>query len=126
MPNAVHIALWVVQGGLAAVFLFAGGMKLVQPKAALEQRPGMGYVVDRTATEMKLLGLAEVLGAVGLVVPWLLRIAPVLTPVAAACLAVLMAGAVVVHRRRHESAALPAGLLVLTLLVAVGRGGWWG
>lgn len=124
MHAAVNVALWVVQGWLAAIFLVAGAVKLTQPKAALERRPGMGYVADRTATEMRLLGVAEVVGAVGLVVPWLLRTAPVVTPVAAACLAVVMLGAVVVHRRRRESAVLPGGLLALSLLVAVGRSGW--
>jgi hypothetical protein len=125
MHAALNVALWVVQGWLAAVFLIAGAVKLAQRKAALEQRPGMAYVADRTPTEMKLLGLAEVLGAIGLVVPWLLRTAPGLTPVAAACLAVLMLGAVAVHRRRHESMAFPGGLLALSLFVAVGRSGWF-
>lgn len=121
MPTAAHIALWVVQGWLAALFLVAGGMKLVQPAAALARRPGMDYVADRTATEMHLLGAAEVLGAVGLVAPWGLHVAPVLTPLAAACLATLMLGAVVVHRRRREAVALPGALLALCLVVTVGR-----
>jgi hypothetical protein len=61
----MNIALRVVQGWLAAVFLIAGGVKLAQPKETLGGRRGMGYAADRSATELKLLGLAEVLGAVG-------------------------------------------------------------
>jgi uncharacterized membrane protein YphA (DoxX/SURF4 family) len=121
----VNVALWVIQGWLAASFLLAGGLKLARSKQALERVRGMEYVGERSATEMKLIGLAEVVGAVGLVIPSLLQILPVLTSVAAACLAVLMLGAVVVHLRRGESAAVTGGLLALSLVVAVGRSGWW-
>lgn len=117
-------ALWVVQGWLAVIFLIAGGVKLARSNTELERLRGMEYVSDRTATEMKLIGVAEVLGAFGLIVPGMLQTAPFLTPVAAACLAILMLGAVVVHLRRRESAVVPAGLFALSMHVAVGRSGW--
>ncbi len=117
----MNIALWVAQGFLALLFLFAGLVKLTQPKAVLEARPGMGYVTERSSLEMTLLGLAEVLGSIGLIVPWWLRILPVLTPIAAACLTVLMLGAIAIHVRRKESPGLPAGLAVTAVLVAIGR-----
>lgn len=113
--------LWAAQGWLAAIFLVAGLIKLVKPKAELERLKGMAYVTERSAAEMKLIGLAEVLGAAGLVLPWLLEIIPVLTPIAAAGLTVTMLGAILTHWRRKEPVAVPAILLLLTLFVTLGR-----
>src|SRR3954466_14717621 len=79
--------LWIVQGLLAVVFLFAGGMKLVLPAEVLTaQFPGSALFV-------RFIGVAEVLGALGLLLPGLLRIRVGLTPLAAAGLAVIMTGA---------------------------------
>ena len=119
----MNLALWAAQGFLAVVFLAAGLMKLTQSKAALEARPGMGYVTERTALEMKLIGLAEVLGSFGLILPWWRQTLPLLTPMAAVGLAVLMIGAAATHLRRKESMAFTAGLAVAALFVALGRGG---
>jgi len=81
----------------------------------------MGYAADRSVAEMKWIGLAEVLGALGLVLPWLLGIVPVLTPLAALGLAATMGGAIMIHYRRNEPVAVPAVLLTLLLFVVVGR-----
>ena len=81
--------LWVAQGLLAAVFLFAGGMKLVLPLDALKgpiPLPGLF---------LRFIGVAEVTGAIGLILPWLLSIRRALTPLAAAGLVVIMAGATI-------------------------------
>jgi hypothetical protein len=86
----VNVALWVVQGLLAALFLFAGGAKLVMP---LDQMEGP---VALPGWFMRFLGVAEVLGALGLVLPGLLRIRPGLTPLAAAGLVIIMIGATVI------------------------------
>src|SRR2546428_4565174 len=82
--SSVNVALWVVQGLLAALFLFAGGAKLVLP---LDQLAGP---VALPGWFLRFIGAAEVLGALGLVLPGLLRIRPGLTPLAAAGRAVLM------------------------------------
>ena len=82
-------------------FLASGGMKLVRPKPTLVYA-GMGYTADFTDGAIKAIGLVEVIGAVGLTLPWLLDVAPALTPIAAVGLALVMAGAVVVHFRRKE------------------------
>lgn len=119
----MNIVLWIAQGWLAATFLVAGLLKLAKPKAELERVKGMAYVTERSATEMKLIGLAEVLGALGLVLPWLFGTAPVLTPVAAASLAVIMVGAFATHWRRKEPVAVPTILLLLTVFVTLGRYG---
>src|SRR3954462_1444480 len=86
-----NVLLWVVQGVLAAVFLFAGGIKLVLPLEALSGGP-----VPLPGLFMRFIGVAEVLGAGGLVLPGLLRIKPGLPPLAAAGLTVIMAGATVI------------------------------
>lgn len=122
----MNIVLWVIQGWLGFTFLIAGGVKLAKSREALLRLQGMAYVADRSDTEMKLIGLAEVLGAVGLVIPGLLQTLRMLTPIAALCLAVLMAGAVVVHRRRGEPAVVSGALLALCLIVAVARAGLLG
>jgi hypothetical protein len=98
-------------------------MKLLVPKSMLETWPTMGYVTEHTALQMKLIGAAELLGSLGLVLPWRLGIAPALTPLAATGLAVLMGGAIATHRRRHEPMIFVALLGLLALFVAAGRSG---
>src|ERR671932_158657 len=81
--------LWIVKGLLALVFLFTGGTKLILPIEVLtEQTPLPGVFV-------RFLGVAEVLGAIGLILPGLLRIWPVLTPLAGCGLVIIMIGATV-------------------------------
>lgn len=118
----MSVALWIVQSLLALAFLFAGSAKLAQSKDALARR-GMAYVEDFSATQVKLIGAAEVLAAIGLIVPWATGIAPVLTPLAAVGLAILMIGAMLTHRRRHEPQPIVANaiLFALAAFVAIGR-----
>lgn len=104
------IALRVAQGFAALVFLLTGTLKLVTPKEKLVGK--MHWAATWPPGRTKLLGFAEVAGAIGLVLPAALHIAPVLTPIAAVCLAVLMLGAVQTHRRLHESF-VPALVLAL-------------
>ena len=103
------IALWIAQGFAAVVFILTGALKVVAPKEKLVDK--MHWAATWPPGRITLLGLAEVTGALGLVLPAALNIAPVLTPIASVCLAVLMLGAVQAHRRLHESF-VPAGLLV--------------
>jgi hypothetical protein len=112
------IAFWIVAGLAALAFLGAGLMKLVRPRAALAQS-GMGWVDDFGAGSVKLIAAAEVVGAIGLVVPALTGIAAVLSPIAVLALAVLMVGAVVVHVRRTETPVPPLVLAVLAVAAAV-------
>ena len=83
--------LWIVQGLLALMFLFAGGVKLFMPGDALTKDTPM-----LSAAFLRFVGVCEVLGAIGLILPGLLRIRPGLTPLAAAGLIVIMIGAIVV------------------------------
>ena len=83
--------LWTMQGLLAVLFLVAGASKLVLPVEAMQQGP-----VHFSGSFLRFIGVAEVLGAIGLVLPGLLRIQPVLTPVAAGGLLIIMIGATAV------------------------------
>ncbi len=116
----MNIVAWILQIVLAVAFLAAGGMKLARPKPALVGA-GMGWAEDLADNNVKLIGAVEVVGAVGLILPWALGVAPVLTPLAALGLALVMAGAVVVHIRRKEQFIPPLVLGVLSLVVAILR-----
>jgi len=118
--NVANIALLIAEGFAAVVFVITGTIKVMTPKEKLAEK--MHWAATWPPGRIKLLGLAEIAGALGLVLPAVLHMAPVLTPVAAVCLAVLMLGAVQTHRRFHENF-VPA--LVLTLVcVAIAAGGF--
>jgi len=121
----VNTALWVAQVVLALAFLGAGGMKLVVAREKLLANPAMGWAADFSPTAIKAIGAVEVLGALGVVLPAALHIAPVLTPLAAAGLFLMMVGAAVTHARRGEKSALGAPVLLglIALAVAVLRFG---
>jgi uncharacterized membrane protein YphA (DoxX/SURF4 family) len=120
----MNVALWIIAGLLAALFAAAGAVKLIQPKEKLADS-GQAWVEDFTPTQVKLIGLVEVLAAVGLILPAVVDVLPVLVPVAAVGLAALMAGAAITHARRKETQMIAVNLLLLALavVVAVGRFG---
>lgn len=122
----MSVALWVVAGLLAAVFLFAGSNKLLISRERLAKAPGGGWVLDFSAGFVKALGAVEVLGAVGLILPALLGIAPVLVPLAALGLALIMVGAATVEFRRREFRHVLVNLtyLALAVFVVCGRFGF--
>jgi len=113
--------MWAVQILLAIAFGAAGTMKLVRSQTQLAANPHMGWVRSVPAGRIKLLGLAEVLGGIGLVVPMAIGIAPILTRVAAVCLATLMGGAAATHTMRGESATISTVLAMLVIAVAAFR-----
>jgi hypothetical protein len=112
--NAV---LWIVQGLLAALFLFAGGVKLVLPIEA------MASPVPLPGLFLRFLGVAEVAGALGLILPGLLGVRPSLTPLAATGLAIIMVGATVITASTGSlaPALFPIAVGSLSGLVAYGR-----
>jgi hypothetical protein len=113
-----NYALWTVQWLLALLFLWAGGVKLVLP---LEMLKGP---VALPGLFVRFIGVAETLGAIGLILPWLLRIRPVLTPIAAGGLVIIMIGATVITLigGGGASALFPATVGVLAVTVAYSRG----
>lgn len=113
----MNIALWIIQALLAALFLFAGGMKLITPIEEMTKQIAMpGWF-------LRFIGVAEVLGAIGLILPWLLRIRPKLTPLAAAGLTIIMIGATELTVRMGDipTALFPLATGMLSAFVAYGR-----
>jgi uncharacterized membrane protein len=117
----MQIALWIASGLLAAAMLATGVMKLVTPRVELAKK--FRWAATWSDANVKLLGLAETLGAIGLVVPIVTGILAVLAPIAALALTVLMLGAVKTHVDLHEPIVAPAILALLGVFVALARFG---
>jgi uncharacterized membrane protein YphA (DoxX/SURF4 family) len=119
----MNTAVWIVSGLLAAMFLLSGAMKVPATKASLAANPRMGWAAPFPIELIKLIGIAEIAGAAGLILPRLFDTATWLTPTAAVGLAVVMAGAIITHTRRSEftNAAINAVLLALAVFVAIQR-----
>ena len=120
----MNITLWIAAGVLAVAFLAAGGVKVSTPRAKLQER--MAWVEDFTDGQVKAIGAVELLGAIGVVVPGIFKIVPILVPLAATGLAITMVLAFVMHARRgeaKESLGANLVLLALALFVAWGRFG---
>jgi len=118
----MNLALWIVAGVLATVLLVAGITKLSMPKERLATFPGSGWVEDFSPGALKAISVLEILGAVGLIMPAVLDIAPVLVPVAATGAALLFAGAVITRLRRGEKMTLVADLIYLAMAIFVAWG----
>ena len=110
--------LWGVQGLLAALFLFAGGMKLVMP---IEMMKGP---VELPGLLLRFIGIVEVLGAIGLILPELLKIKRILTPLAAAGLVIVMTGATVITLAGGDVAPALVPFVVGLLAAVVAYGRW--
>jgi len=115
------IALWVVQVLVAAAFVVSGATKLSQPKEKLLKK--WAWVEDFSQGSVRIIGVLEVLGAIGIVLPELTGIVPWLTPLAALGLVLTMIGAALTHLRRAEygGIAVNAVLLIVAAFVAYGR-----
>lgn len=111
--------LWIVQGLLALLFLFAGSMKLIMPIEVLTaQMP-----LPLPGLLLQFIGVAEVAGAIGLILPGLLRIKPILTPLAAGGLVIIMIGATVITLASGAiaSALMPLVVGLLAASIIYGR-----
>ena len=120
----METALWIVQGVLAGIFVLTGMTKLTQPREKMAAGP-MSWAADVNDAQFRGIGALELLGAAGLIVPGVLGIAGVLTPLAATGLALTMVGAVLTHARLGETGRLgaPVLLLALVLFIALERFG---
>ena len=115
----MNLAVWIIAILLAAVFLFAGAAKLFIPRARLAQAPGGDWVNAFSPGLVKTLGAVEVLGAIGLILPAALDIAPVLVPLAAVGIVLLMTGAVITRLRHGGTKAIPIDTAYLAMAAAV-------
>jgi len=118
--KGLHIGLWVAQGLLAAAFMVAGFMKITAPMDELAAN-GMSFVTAFSEGTVRFIGICELLGAIGLIIPALLRIKPILTPVAALALCTVMVLAAVYHISHGESPMPNVILFALASFVAWGR-----
>jgi uncharacterized membrane protein YphA (DoxX/SURF4 family) len=124
--SLVNIALWIVAGLLAIAYLAGGGGKVVLPKDKLiALGPSAEWAEDFSAAGVKAIGALEVLAAVGLILPAVLDIAPVLVPLAASGLVLIMIGATITRIRRREYTLMALDLVYLALaaFMAWGRFG---
>ena len=115
------VVLWIVQALLAAAYVLTGSMKAFRPLEALKK--SMTWVGDVPAGFVRFVGAAELLGAIGLILPMVTNIAPGLTVAAAAGLVLVQVCAIVFHLSRHEARVVPGNivLLLLALFVLIGR-----
>lgn len=109
-------AYWIIAGLAAFVFFGSGLMKLTSSREKLLANERMGWAQDFSSQQIKLIGLAEVLGALGLILPHAFSIAEGLASAAAVGLFLIMAGAANVHRKRKEPFLPPLILGVLALV----------
>lgn len=119
----MNVFLWVLQGLLAAAFLYSGTLKATRPKEKLVAN--FPWVTDFSAGTVKLIGTSQVAAAIGLILPALTGIAVILTPLAAVGLGLIMVLAAIYHIRKGEysSIAINAVILILAAVVAWGRFG---
>ncbi|MGV9214513.1 DoxX family protein [Micromonospora sp. RB23] len=119
----MNIALWIAAGLLATVALAGGITKTFVPREKLASHRGGGWAGDASDGFVKTLGVLELLAAVGLLLPAVLDIAPVLVPLTAICWVLLMVGAMITHVRYQEArfVAVNAVYLALAAFVAWGR-----
>jgi uncharacterized membrane protein YphA (DoxX/SURF4 family) len=115
----MNVVLWMLQILLAFLFIFAGGMKLVLPSEELVQQMPLSL----PGWFIRFIGVVELLGGIGVVLPWLVRIHPGLTPLAAAGLTIIMIGAVVYGLAAGDimSSIIPLAVGILAAFVAYGR-----
>lgn len=119
----MNIALWIVQVLLAFFFLMAGGNKLVTPIADLAQQIGP-WVTEMPELLIRFIGLAEVAGALGLILPAATRIKPILTAFAADGLAIIMVLAALFHLTRSEYGPIAFNVVLFLLATFVFYGRW--
>ncbi|WP_406079000.1 DoxX family protein [Micromonospora sp. NBC_00858] len=118
----MNVTLWVAAGLLAIVALVGGISKTFVPKEKLAEAPGGGWTEHASVGFVKTLGVLELLAAVGLILPAVLDIAPVLVPVTAVCWILLMVGAVITHLRQGDGKFIVLNLAYLALAAYVAWG----
>ncbi|MCB9223134.1 MAG: DoxX family protein [Crocinitomicaceae bacterium] len=114
----IDLIVLVLQIGLGLVFLYFGSLKLFMSIEQIAKR--VSWAHDYPPARIKLFGLIEVLGAIGLIAPYHLDIFPILTPMAATGLAMVMAGSAMVHLKRDEIKMIFLNIFIIFLLAGIG------
>jgi hypothetical protein len=117
----MNTALWIAQGVLGAMMIMAGFMKSLQPKEKLA--PKLPWVKDFSVATVKFVGVSELLGGIGLIVPWATGILPILTPIAAIGIGVIMVLAAVYHfqHKEYPGIGINVFLAAIAAFIAYGR-----
>jgi putative oxidoreductase len=117
----IHILLWIAQIILAAIYLMAGTMKLLQPIEKLSQK--LPWAADVSEGLVRFIGISEFLGSLGLLLPAILRIQTKLTPIAAIGLVLIQVFAIIFHISRGEAGTIGINiaLLLIAAFIAWGR-----
>jgi hypothetical protein len=118
----VNLALWIAAGLLAVVALIGGISKTFVPKEKLASAPGGEWTADANVGFVKTLGVLELLAAVGLILPAVTHIAPVMVPVTAACWVLLMIGAMITHGRLGQFKLIMLNVVYIALAVFIAWG----
>ena len=124
----MDVALWIAAGLVAAASLGAALNKLFVPREKLLENPQMRWAEEFDQTQIRLIAIPELAGAIGLILPQATGVAPVLTPLAACGIIALQLGAMRSHARRREvqMIAVNCVLIGLAAFVAIGRFAGWG
>jgi hypothetical protein len=118
----MNLILWIAAGLLAAVALASGIAKTFVPKAKLAAAHGGEWTAGASVGFVKTLGVLELLAAVGLILPAVVDIAPVMVPVTALCWVLLMIGAMITHGRLGQAKLVMLNLAYLALAVFIAWG----
>lgn len=117
----MNVVLWIIAALLALVFVASGAMKVLRTKAQLKES-GLSWVDDYGDSTVKLIGAADIIGGLGLILPALANVAPILVPIAAVGLIIVMVGAIVTHARHKETPMVAFNIVLLILLAVVAWG----
>ncbi len=113
----MNIILWIIQGLLSIFFIMPGYGKITGSKA---QHVADGHLKpNNSILPIRVLGVLELLGCIGIIVPWLSGIAPILTPIAAAAFCLIMVAGLLVHTTKKEYKMLPMLIVIFTMSAAV-------
>jgi uncharacterized membrane protein YphA (DoxX/SURF4 family) len=99
--NNMNTTLWILQSFIAAIFLYSGVQKSIYSEQRLVAK-GQTGVEGLPAGLIRFIGVSEILGTIGIILPLLLHILPILTTISAICFAVIMILAAIIHYKRHE------------------------
>lgn len=118
--KAIHIVLWIAQGLLAIMFIMAGAMKASQPLEVLAE--SLPWVTTTPLGLVRFIGISELLGGLGLIIPSLFRFKPFLTVWAAIGLAIVMILAAIFHASRGEFSAIGVNVVIMAIFLFIAWG----
>jgi hypothetical protein len=119
----MEVALWIAATFLALALFAAAGPKLIYAKVELKE--SMPWAEDFSQRAVRAIGAAEVLGALGIILPIVLGIFPLVAVTAAFCIAALQIGAIATHARRREFSVIPVNIVLVCIALFIGLGRLW-